>query len=200
MHLHCRFYLETDSDSHLHCRFYLKTDSGVHAPLYKTNYRPHTSIHPPTNSLSLISHISLSLLKTSTLSTWFGHGSCIFQWYWYVVCSNILSIFIWYIFIFMFLCILHLYIFLLLAFDLYLIMLPHFTWKNFLCIYFMFIFLHFIDQVVWTTDLPHHKNQVSTLAMSHSLLMWPFHGSLFQLLYEIFFNIFCFFMLTNKCN
>ena len=99
--------------------------------------------HPPTNSHSLISHISLSLLKKSTLSTWFGHGSCIFQWYWYVVYSNILSIFIWSIFIFMFLCILHLYIFLFLAFDLYLIMLPHFTWKNFLCIYFMFIFLAF---------------------------------------------------------
>ena len=39
-----------------------------------------------------------------------------------------------------------------------------------------------------------------TRTMSHSLLMWPFHDSLFQLLYEIFFNIFCFFMLTNKCN
>ena len=39
----------------------------------------------------------------------------------------------------MFLCILYLYIFLFLAFDLYLIMLPHFTWKKFLCIYFMFI-------------------------------------------------------------
>ena len=40
----------------------------------------------------------------------------------------------------MFLCILHLYIFLFLAFDLYLIMLSYFTWKNFcayiLCLYF----------------------------------------------------------------
>jgi len=87
--------------------------------------------HPPTNSHSLISHVSLSHLKKSTLSTWFSHGSYIFQWYWYVVFSNILSIFIWSIFIFMFLCILHLYIFLFLAFDLYLIMLPYFTWKNF---------------------------------------------------------------------
>ena len=66
-HLHCQFYLETGSDYHLHCRFYLKTGSDVHAPLYKTNCQPHTSI-PPTHELSLISHISLSLLKTSTLS------------------------------------------------------------------------------------------------------------------------------------
>ena len=92
-------------------------------PLYKTNRRPHTRSHTPTNSHTLISHVSLSLLKKSTLSLsmWFGHGSCIFQWYWYVVFSNILSIFIWCIFIFMFLCILHLYIFLFHAFDLYLI-------------------------------------------------------------------------------
>ena len=201
-HLHYRFYLETGSDYHLHCRFYLKTSSDVHAPLYKTNCQPHTSI-PPAHELSQ-SHFyrfTLTSQNIHSLSTWFGYGSCIFQWYWYIIFFNILSIFIWSIFIFMFLCILYLYIFLFLAFDLYLIMLPHFTWKNFFCIYFMFIFFwHFIDQVVWTTDLPHHKNQVSTLAMSHSLLMWPFHGSLFQLLYEIFSNIFYFFMQTNKCN
>ena len=158
--------------------------------------------HPPTNSLSLISHVSLSLLKTSTLSLRdlvmapaFFNGIDMLS-------SPYLSIFIWSIFIFMFHCILHLYIFLFLAFDLYLIMLPHFTWKNFFVhIFYVHIFSHFIDQVVWTTDIPHHKNQVFTLAMSHSLLMWPFHGSLFQLLlYEIFSNIFCFLMLTNKCN
>ena len=110
-------------------------------PLYKTNCRPHTSI-PPTHELSQshFSRFTLTSQDIHSLSTWFGHGSCIFQWYWYVFFSNILSIFIWSIFIFMFLCILHLYIFLFLAFDLYLIMLPHFTWKNFLCIYFMFIF------------------------------------------------------------
>ena len=36
MHLHCRFYLETDSDSHLHCQFYLETgsDSNFHCWLY----------------------------------------------------------------------------------------------------------------------------------------------------------------------
>ena len=111
MHLHCRFYLETGSDSHLHCRFYLKTGSDVHAPLYKTNCRPHTSI-PPTHKLSQshFSYFTLTSQDIHSLSTWFGHGSCIFQWYWYVVFSNILSIFIWSIFIFMFLCILHLYI------------------------------------------------------------------------------------------
>ena len=135
-----------------------QTGSDVHAPYIKqTAGHIHLS-HPPTNYPSLISHVSLSLFKTSTLSTWFGHGSCIFQWYWYVVFSNILSIFIWSIFIFMFLCILHLYIFLFIAFDLYLIMLPHFTWKNFFHIFYAHIFLHFIDKVVWTTDLPHHKN------------------------------------------
>ena len=68
MHLHCRFYLETDSDSHLHCRFYLKTDSDVHAPYIKQTAGHIHRSHPPTNSLSLISHVSLSLLKTSTLS------------------------------------------------------------------------------------------------------------------------------------
>ena len=44
----------------------------------------------------------------------------------------------------MFLCILHLYIFLFLAFDLYLIMLPHFTWKNFFVhIFYVHIFFAF---------------------------------------------------------
>ena len=141
MHLHCRFYLQTGSDIQFQCRFYLKTDSDinfhcwsflktgsdVHAPYIKQTADHIHRSHPPTNSHSLISHVSLSLLKKSTLSTWFGHGSCIFQRYWYVVFSNILSIFIWSIFIFMFVYILHLYIFLFLAFDLYLIMLPHFT-------------------------------------------------------------------------
>ena len=51
IHLHCRFYLKTDSDIIFHYQFYLKTDNDVHAPLYKTNHRPHTSI-PPTHELS----------------------------------------------------------------------------------------------------------------------------------------------------
>ena len=51
INFHCRFYLKTGSDINFYCRFYLKTDSDVHAPLYKTNRRPHTSIPPtPTNS------------------------------------------------------------------------------------------------------------------------------------------------------
>ena len=65
MHLHCRFYLETDSDSHLHCRFYLKTGSDVHAPLYKTNCRPHTLI-PPTHELSQ-SHFSRFTLTSQDI-------------------------------------------------------------------------------------------------------------------------------------
>ena len=89
--------------------------------------------HPPTNFHSLISHVSLSLLKKSTLSLRdFGHGSCLLLQY---------SIYIHLIYIYIHVS-LHstfIYIFLFLAFDLYLIMLPHFTWKNFLCIYFMFI-------------------------------------------------------------
>ena len=66
MHLHCRFYLQTDSDINFHCRFYLKTGSDinfhcqfysktgndVHTPLYKTNHQPHTSI-PPSHELSV---------------------------------------------------------------------------------------------------------------------------------------------------
>ena len=96
MHLHCQFYLETCSDSHLHCwfyletgcnyhlhyRFYLKTSSDInfHCRFYlkmvvmsmppyikQTAGHIHRS-HPPTNSHSLISHVSLSLLKKSTLS------------------------------------------------------------------------------------------------------------------------------------
>ena len=56
INFHCRFYLKTDSDINFHCRFYLKTGSDVHASLYKTNRRPHTSI-PPTHELSQ-SHFS----------------------------------------------------------------------------------------------------------------------------------------------
>ena len=135
MHLHCRFYLETGSDSHLHCRFYLKTSSDsnfhyrfylktgsdVHVPLYKTNCRPHTSILP-THELSQ-SHFSRFSLTSQDIHSLYVIWSWLlhFQWYWYVVFSNILSIFIWSIFIFMFLCILHLYIFLFHIFDLYLI-------------------------------------------------------------------------------
>ena len=52
---------------------------------------------------------------------------------------------------------------------------------------FVVIFLEFYQ--VGRTDLPHHKNQVSTLAMIHSFLMWPFQTILFQLSYEIFSNI-----------
>ena len=65
MHLHCRFYLETGSDSHLHCRFYLKTGSDVHASLYKTSCRPHTSI-PPTHELSQ-SHFSCFTLTSQDI-------------------------------------------------------------------------------------------------------------------------------------
>ena len=146
MHLHCRFYLETDSDRHPHCRFYLKTGSDVHAPLYKTNCQPHTSIptHPRTLSVSFLtfhSHFSrhpLSLsLRDLVMAPAFFNGIDMLS-------SNILSIFI-----FIFLCILHLYIFLFVAFDLYLIMLPHFTWKNFFVhIFYVHIVLYFIDQVV----------------------------------------------------
>ena len=65
MHLHCRFYLQTDSDINFHCRFYLKTGSDVHAPLYKTNRRPHTSI-PPTHELSQ-SHFSCFTLTSQEI-------------------------------------------------------------------------------------------------------------------------------------
>ena len=68
MHLHCRFYLETGSDSHLHYRFYLKTSNDVHAPYIKQTAGHIHRSHPPTNSHSLISHVSLSLLNKSTLS------------------------------------------------------------------------------------------------------------------------------------
>ena len=82
MHLHCRFYLETDSNSHLHCRFYLKTgidsnfhyrfylktSSDVHAPYIKQTASHIHRSHPSMNSLSIISHVLLSLFKTSTLS------------------------------------------------------------------------------------------------------------------------------------
>jgi hypothetical protein len=79
-----------------------------------------------------------------------------------------------YLHLYIVLCIInYLYIFLFLAFD-------QLAMSIYLCTHF---FLHFIDQL----DLPHHKCQVSTLAMRHSLLMWPFDDSLFQLLYEIFF-------------
>ena len=65
-------------------------------PLYKINCRPHTSITPTHElSQSYFSRFTLTSQDIHSLSTWFGHGSCIFQWYWYVVFSNILSIFIW---------------------------------------------------------------------------------------------------------
>ena len=67
LHLHCRFYLETGSDSHIHCRFYLvivhdyhlhcqfylKTSSDVHAPYIKQTASHIHRSHPPTNSLSV---------------------------------------------------------------------------------------------------------------------------------------------------
>ena len=69
MHLHWRFYLETGSDSNFHCWFYLKTGSDVHAPLYKTNCRPHISI-PPTHELSRshFSHFTLTSQDIHSLS------------------------------------------------------------------------------------------------------------------------------------
>ena len=96
--------------------------------------------HPPTNSLSLISHISLSLLKTSTLSLRdlvmapaFFNGIDMLS-------SPILYLYSFDLYLYSCFFAFYIYIFLFLAFNLYLIMLPHFTWKNFLCIYFMFIF------------------------------------------------------------
>ena len=82
MHLHYRFYLQTSSDINFHCRFYIKTDSDInfhyrfylitgsdiHAPYIKQIADHIHRSHPPTNSLSLISHVLLSLLKISTLS------------------------------------------------------------------------------------------------------------------------------------
>ena len=60
--------------------------------------------------------------------------------------------------------------------------------EEFFCSYILCsFFLHFIDKVVWTMDLPHHKNQVSTLAIIHSLLILPFQNTLF--LDEIFSKI-----------
>ena len=127
----------------LHCRFYLKTGSDVQAPLYKTNCRPHTLI-PPTHELSQ-SHFSRFTLTYQEIH------SLYVIWSWLICCLLQYSIYIHLIYIYIHVS-LHstfIYIFLFLVFDLYLIMLPHFTWKNFLCIYFMFIFfLNFIDQVV----------------------------------------------------
>ena len=68
INFHCRFYLKTDSDINFHCRFYLKTGSDVLAPYIKQTASHIHRSHPPTNSHSLISHVSLSLLKKSTLS------------------------------------------------------------------------------------------------------------------------------------
>ena len=94
------------------------------------------------NSLSLISHVSLSLLKTSTLSlrdlimapAFFNGIDMLSSPIFYLYSFDL------YIYIHVSLHSTFIYIFLFLAFDLYLIMFPHFTWKNFLCIYFMFIF------------------------------------------------------------
>ena len=156
-----------------------------------------TPTHPRTLSVSFLmfhSHFSRNPLSLYVIWSWLLYFSMVL-----ICCLLQYSIYIDLIYIYIHVSLHSTFIYILI--PCIQIMLPHFTWKNFLCIYFMFIFfLHFIDQVVLTMDLPHHKNQVSTLAMSHSLLMWPFHGSLFQLLYEIFSNIFCFFLLTNNCN
>jgi len=61
----------------------------------------------------------------------------------------------------------------------------------------IFIFTFIGVYQVWWMDLPHHENQVSPLAMSHSLQIWPFQTTRCQLLYEIFFNLLVFH--TNKC-
>ena len=75
MHLHCRFYLQTGSDINFHYRFYLKTGSDVHAPLYKINCRPHTSIptHPRTLSVSFLTfHSHFSRYPLSLYVIWSG--------------------------------------------------------------------------------------------------------------------------------
>ena len=92
------------------------------------------------------------------------------------------------------------YIFLFLAFDLYLIMLPHFTWKNFLCIYFMFIFFwHFIDQVVWTMDPPPQEPGFhpgdEPFAPNVAIPRFPVPAIVWNIFQHLLF-----FMLTNKCN
>ena len=66
MHLYCRFYLETDSDSHLHCRFYLKTCSDVHAPYVKQIAGHIYRSHPPTHELSQ-SHFSRFTLTSQDI-------------------------------------------------------------------------------------------------------------------------------------
>ena len=70
INFHCRFYLKTGSDINFHCWFYLKTGSDVHTPLYKTNRRPHTSI-PPTHELSQ-SHFSRFTLTSQEI-----HSLCL---------------------------------------------------------------------------------------------------------------------------
>jgi hypothetical protein len=130
------------------------------------------------------SHLSRNPLALLVIWSWllgFSLVYCLLQYSTYVDLIYI------YIHIF---CVLHLHIFvhiLYLYADLYLY---HGSWI-FLCIYSTYV-----DQL----DLPHHKHQVSTPVMSHSLLTWPFRDFLLQLLYEIFFQHLLFFMLTNKCN
>ena len=68
INFHCGFYLEIGNDINFHCRFYLKTGSDIHAPYIKQTVGHIHRSHPPTNSHSLISHVSLSLLKKFTLS------------------------------------------------------------------------------------------------------------------------------------
>ena len=154
--------------------------------------------HPSMNSHSLISHISLSLLKKSTLSLRdlvmapaFFNG------------IDMLSSPIFYLYsfdLYLYSCFFafYIYIFLFLAFDLYLIMLPHFTWKNFLCIYFMFIFFAFYRSGGMNNGPPPPQELDFHPGDEPFAPNVAIPRSLFQLLYEIFFNIF--FMLTNNCN
>ena len=201
MHLYCRFYLETDSDSYLHCRFYLKTGSDVHTPLYKTNCRPHTSI-PPTHEL-IVSYFSRFTLTSQEIHSLYVIWSWLLHFSLVLICCLLqYSIYIHLIYIYIHFSLHSTFIYIIIPCirSMFNYVAIFYLEEFFVHIFYVHIFLHFIDQVVWTTDLPHHKNQVSTLTMSHWLLMWSFHGSLFQLLYGIFFNIFLFFMLTNKCN
>ena len=150
MHLHCRFYLETDSDSHLHCRFYLKTSSDVHAPYIKQTVGHIHRSHPPTNSLSVSfltfhSHFSRHPLSLYVIWSWLLHFSMVL-----ICCLLQYSIYIHLIYIYIHVSLHSTFIYILIPcirsiFN----YVATFYLEEFFCAYILCsFFLHFIDQVV----------------------------------------------------
>ena len=103
---------KTGSDINFHCQFYLKIDSDVHAPIYKTNRRPHISI-PPTHELSQ-SHFSCFTLTSQDIHSLYVIWSWLLHFSMVLICCLLqYSIYIHLIYIYIHVCLHSIFIYIL---------------------------------------------------------------------------------------